>query len=117
MPASTTTVAQWVSRTIQWWRRTVAAGVAVMAAGETCGHGPIPATVVRALPRPPCPALACRPMTQTRHSAPALPERIGGLAARAANPSWGLQRHAPPPFRTPAAAPGRRPPHQTTELL
>src|SRR6267378_1283055 len=43
-----------------------------MAARETWGHGPIPATVVRALPRPPRPALACRPddVTTTERSRP-----------------------------------------------
>src|SRR2546427_43117 len=43
MPASTITVAQWVRRTIQWWRRTVGAEGAVIALRETWARRPFAA--------------------------------------------------------------------------
>src|SRR5713101_8452933 len=73
MPASTITVAQWVRRTIQWWRRTNGRGFCALV---TIGSVTLPRygrtggrvrgdegilTNVQRLPRQPCPALVCRP--------------------------------------------------------
>src|SRR5436853_596564 len=88
-----------------------------MAATETWGHGPIRATVVRPLHRPPRPALACKPMSQPQASGPALPQRIGGLAAVAANLSWSWNRNARALFRLLDTALWRRTQHNPIELL
>src|SRR5205085_12349274 len=85
--------------------------------GGTLRPGPAPRHCRPCASRPPCPALACRPMTQTRHSAPALPERIGGLAAVAANLSWSWNRNARALFRMLDAALWRRTQHNPIELL
>src|SRR3989449_7054260 len=77
MPASTITVAQWVRRTIQWWRRTNGRAFCSLV---TIGSFTLPRygrtgrrvrgdegilTNVQRLPRPPRPALACRPDDST----------------------------------------------------
>src|SRR2546423_14895123 len=84
MPASTITVAQWVRRTIQWWRRTNGRAFCSLV---TIGSVTLPRygrtgrrvrgdegilTNVQRLPRPPRPALACRPddSTPTRRARP-----------------------------------------------
>src|SRR3989475_719780 len=56
-------------------------------------------------------------MTQTQPSGPALPERIGGLAAVAANLSWSWNRNARALFRLLDAALWRRTQHNPIELL
>src|SRR3989454_973788 len=89
MPASTITVAQWVRRTIQWWRRTNGRAFCSLV---TIGSVTLPRygrtgrrvrgdegilTNVQRLPRPPRPALACRPddSTPTRRSRPPRTDR------------------------------------------
>src|SRR3989449_935898 len=56
-------------------------------------------------------------MTQTQHSGPPLPERIGGLAAVAANLSWSWNRNARALFRSLDPALWRRTQHNPIELL
>src|SRR5438093_8567462 len=56
-------------------------------------------------------------MTHTPKSGPALPERIQGLAAVAANLSWSWNRNARALFRTLDAALWRRTQHNPIELL
>src|SRR5213594_2598179 len=56
-------------------------------------------------------------MTQTPHRGPALPERIGGLAAVAANLSWSWNRNARALFRMLDPALWRRTQHNPIELL
>src|SRR2546422_4168379 len=56
-------------------------------------------------------------MTQTQHSGPLLPERIGGLAAVAANLSWSWNRNARALFRSLDPALWRRTQHNPIELL
>src|SRR5205814_2800640 len=56
-------------------------------------------------------------MTQPQHGGPALPERIGGLAAVAANLSWSWNRNARALFRSLDPALWRRTQHNPIELL
>src|SRR2546426_12238592 len=56
-------------------------------------------------------------MTQAQHSGPALPERIKGLAAVAANLSWSWNRNARALFRMLDPALWRRTQHNPIELL
>src|SRR5213592_2162359 len=56
-------------------------------------------------------------MTQPQHGGPALPERIGGLAAVAANLSWSWNRNARALFRLLDPALWRRTKHNPIELL
>src|SRR2546427_8155028 len=56
-------------------------------------------------------------MTQAQPSGPALPERIGGLAAVAANLSWSWNRNARALFRLLDPALWRRTQHNPIELL
>src|SRR3989442_7058040 len=56
-------------------------------------------------------------MTQPQPSGPALPDRIKGLAAVAANLSWSWNRNARALFRTLDAALWRRTQHNPIELL
>src|SRR5438093_1385991 len=56
-------------------------------------------------------------MTQPQHGGPALPERIGGLAAVAANLSWSWNRNARALFRMLDPALWRRTQHNPIELL
>src|SRR2546430_13644543 len=88
-----------------------------MPATEPGGQGRFPAPAVRPLPRPPRPPLACKPMSQPQPSGPALPQRIGGLAAVAANLSWSWNRNARALFRLLDAALWRRTQHNPLELL
>src|SRR2546429_8060993 len=56
-------------------------------------------------------------MTQPQHGGPALPERIAGLAAVAANLSWSWNRNARALFRSLDPALWRRTQHNPIELL
>src|SRR5229473_1063466 len=56
-------------------------------------------------------------MNQPKPSVPALPERIGGLAAVAANLSWSWNRNARALFRSLDPALWRRTQHNPIELL
>src|SRR5207253_7092049 len=56
-------------------------------------------------------------MTQPQHGGPALPERIAGLAAVAANLSWSWNRNARALFRLLDPALWRRTQHNPVELL
>src|SRR5438874_7329149 len=56
-------------------------------------------------------------MTQPQHGGPPLPERIGGLAAVAANLSWSWNRNARALFRLLDPALWRRTQHNPVELL
>src|SRR5204863_9902723 len=56
-------------------------------------------------------------MTRPQHGGPALPERIGGLAAVAANLSWSWNRNARALFRSLDPALWRRTQHNPIELL
>src|SRR2546428_12469118 len=56
-------------------------------------------------------------MTQPQHGGPALPDRIAGLAAVAANLSWSWNRNARALFRMLDPALWRRTQHNPIELL
>src|SRR5438309_5963684 len=129
MPASTITVAQWVRRTIQWWRRTNGRAFCSLV---TIGSVTLPRygrtgrrvrgdrgilTNVQRLPRPPRPALACRPddSTPTRRSRPPRTDRRARRRCRQLVVELESQRAGVVPLTRPGAVAPRSEEH-TSEL-